>query len=336
MIRDCQHPRARHQHGTRNAYILDKCRCRPCTDACAAYERARTRRVIRETYHPDESRMVDAEPVRAHVRALSAQGMGWKRVARAANVANGTLYPILYGKHSPDPRECRPPRKRISRDIADRILAVHPVLADGARTDATGTRRRLQALVAVGYSRAWLAEQIGVTPSNATALFAGHRQQVLARTAKAVAELYERSWSTPGQRSRARNDALRLGWAPPLAWDDDTIDDPDVGPFGLAPEPHPITVAHMRGMTAADIARAFNVSTVTVSKRLTAAGITLRDQPRVHVSVVEDWHDTWDHHLGDLSIAGARLGIDPATLNTHLLRAARDGVPVRRAVGTAA
>ena len=31
--RDCQCKRASHVHGTRTAYVVDKCRCRPCTDA---------------------------------------------------------------------------------------------------------------------------------------------------------------------------------------------------------------------------------------------------------------------------------------------------------------
>lgn len=296
MIRDCQHPRARHQHGTRNAYILDKCRCRPCTDACAAYERARTRRVIRETYHPDESRMVDAEPVRAHVRALSAQGMGWKRVARAANVANGTMYPILYGKGSTDPNECRPPRKRVRREIAERILAVRLDLADGFLVDATGTRRRLQALVALGYTREWIAGQIGVESGN-LAVITGRRRSITVATARAVLDLYERYWSTPGPNVRARRRAVRLGWAPPLAWDDDTIDDPNAQPAGMEPEPQ-------RG------------------------GGTAR--------IVENYHDTWDYHLGDLTVAAHRLGITYDSLSQVLSRAKREGIEVRRAHQTAA
>ena len=32
---------------------------------------------------------------------------------------------------------------------------------------------------------------------------------------------------------RARSTAKRKGWAPPMAWDDDTIDDPQAKPVGL-------------------------------------------------------------------------------------------------------
>jgi hypothetical protein len=38
---------------------------------------------------------------------------------------------------------------------------------------------------------------------------------------------------TPGSCERARRRAKKLGWAPPLAWDEDAIDDPDARPdFG--------------------------------------------------------------------------------------------------------
>jgi hypothetical protein len=33
MKRDCQHPRANHQHGTAIAYTHDACRCPDCTEA---------------------------------------------------------------------------------------------------------------------------------------------------------------------------------------------------------------------------------------------------------------------------------------------------------------
>lgn len=31
--RDCQCKRANHQHGTRTAYVVDRCRCDPCREA---------------------------------------------------------------------------------------------------------------------------------------------------------------------------------------------------------------------------------------------------------------------------------------------------------------
>lgn len=301
IVRDCQHPRANHQHGTRNAYVLDKCRCRPCTDACAAYERSRSRAVAIERYHPERSRLVDAEPVREHIRSLSAAGMGWKRVARAARVANGTMYVILYGNGATDPKERRPPRKRIRRDIAERILAVRLDLANGVKIDATGSRRRLQALVALGYSRASLCRLLGILPSNATELFDGRRREVTVRTARAVAAVYDRLSMTPGPSARARRDAARLGYLVPAAWDDDEIDDPAAAP---ADESRP--------------------------------GRGEDEGRRRMVDVIEDWHDTWEYHLGDIDVAAARLGLTHHALRQHIARAQREGITVRRASGAAA
>ncbi|MGO5480449.1 hypothetical protein ACTQVS_09920, partial [Anaerovoracaceae bacterium HCP3S3_H6] len=39
--------------------------------------------------------------------------------------------------------------------------------------------------------------------------------------------------STGPQSTRVRNYAERQGWAPPAAWDDDTIDDPTATPHGI-------------------------------------------------------------------------------------------------------
>ena len=36
--RDCQCKRANHQHGTRTAYVVDRCRCDPCREAARIYE----------------------------------------------------------------------------------------------------------------------------------------------------------------------------------------------------------------------------------------------------------------------------------------------------------
>jgi hypothetical protein len=104
--------------------------------------------------------------------------------------------------------------------------------------DAYRVRRRLQALVAIGWSQAKLADRLGMLGGNFGRVI-GRTDQVLASTARAAQELYEELWSSPPPEtdhrsrqsaSRARNQAARAGWAPPLAWDDDTIDDPTAMP----------------------------------------------------------------------------------------------------------
>lgn len=93
--------------------------------------------------------------------------------------------------------------------------------------DGTGTRRRIQALVALGWSHRLIAEHIGVTRQVVTQ-WAG--RDVLYRTSAArVASAYDDlcmkfpPQTTKHERitaQRMRTHAKKLGWLPPLAWDD--------------------------------------------------------------------------------------------------------------------
>jgi transposase-like protein len=102
-------------------------------------------------------------------------------------------------------------------------------LAGGPLTiDATGTRRRLQALARIGHTYQAIAEELGVVRS-CVQQWAGNRR-VHRRTAAQVAELYD-AWSmTVGPSSKSRARAEAAGWPPPLAWDDESIDDPATQP----------------------------------------------------------------------------------------------------------
>jgi predicted transcriptional regulator len=225
-------------HGTRARYVLGPgpgtgpgCRC----DACRAANRAeaswRNRQILYGRWQP----YVDAQPVREHLRRLATAGIGWRRAAGLARVSTGAVSRILYG----GPGE-RPPSQRARPHTAAAILAVTPSpgqLAPGALTDSTGSRRRLQALVATGWSQARLARELGLTAANFGAMM--RCDHVTAGTARAVSDLYDQLWDQPppehDQRtriaaSRARRYAAERGWAPPLAWDDDLIDNPAAGP----------------------------------------------------------------------------------------------------------
>jgi hypothetical protein len=102
-----------------------------------------------------------------------------------------------------------------------KLLAVQPtidVLAAGAVVPADPWRRRLQALVAIGWTKTWIAEQCGVTRQNFTTQM--RSAHVTAATARTWRDLYDRMHMTPGPSVRARQLAQQQGWAPPLAWND--------------------------------------------------------------------------------------------------------------------
>lgn len=96
--------------------------------------------------------------------------------------------------------------------------------------DATGTVRRVQALVALGWTLAEISQEAGGYTKNWSHLLL-KQQTVTTDTAKKIAATYDRlSMRVPDgpYRERTRRRAQRNGWLPPLAWID--IDDLDERP----------------------------------------------------------------------------------------------------------
>lgn len=218
------------EHGTRARYVSgpdenDKpgkgCRCDRCRKANAEAEKNRYRQ---RGYgrHP----FVDAAPVREHLQLLAARGIKPKRVAYLSGVSQPSIVKIFDGR-----------TRRVRPETAKAILAVQPsvdLLADRARIDGAGTRRRLQALIAIGWSRTKLAERVGIHRTNLCLLLLG--EGVRADTARKVAAAYSTLWdqpsptATPEDRrsaAAARREAAEKGWLPPAAWDDEYLDLPD-------------------------------------------------------------------------------------------------------------
>lgn len=95
---------------------------------------------------------------------------------------------------------------------------------------ALGVQRRIRALVALGWPMATLAPKLGISEQALLNLLYPHgrtRGQVQQATYVKVSDLYDRLSMTPGPSERARQMARRRSWAPPLAWDDDELDDPN-------------------------------------------------------------------------------------------------------------
>jgi transposase len=163
---------------------------------------------------------------------------------------------------------------------------------------AVGTRRRLQALTAAGWSSSQLAERLGVTKSAIAQLRRVGQDRVLATTAGDVAALYDRCWwrTPPGRyQARAERYAAAQGWRPPWDWDGVDLDDPAAAPLEhgavadvdqvaieetIAGRRVPLTRAerrcvvdelHRRGVSAGDIAQRVGLSARTIV-RYTSAG----------------------------------------------------------------
>jgi hypothetical protein len=105
------------------------------------------------------------------------------------------------------------------------------------RAPAIGSRRRLQALQALGYGRTRLATELGYVNAGAIAYLMSNKSQTVTQAVdRRVREVYDRLSMLPPPTgagpTRARTWARRRGFAVPLAWDDNTIDDPSARPHG--------------------------------------------------------------------------------------------------------
>lgn len=214
-------------HGTRASYVKG-CKCEACMAANCRYSKLQRYRSLTGIVT-----LVDAGPVKAHVAMLRASGIGKRTIAMRAAVSQ-TVVDRLAGINTEKP--CN----RVRPETARRILAVQPGdLAPGAIIDTAGTTRRLQGLVAIGWTQTELATRIGWSVSNLNTLARAGRPYVTVDTARMVAALYDELSMTPGPSGRARSVASRHGWLPPLAWDDEQLDDPshepeDVGRKGIS------------------------------------------------------------------------------------------------------
>jgi hypothetical protein len=211
----------------------DSCTFRSCRERQRAYDRNRHRQIGYGTWQA----LVDAEPVRAHVRGLMDKGATLRLVAAAADYDHGSLGRIMWGYQGQ-------PVKGVKAATAARILAVtlpQAGISPMADTDATGTRRRLRALHATGRPIARIARDLSYTETWVRDM-TYTAQVVPARTALHVAARYDdlkdRAPEVDGVRPQdvraSRVHAAALGWHAPAMWDTD-IDDPAADP--LAPDP---------------------------------------------------------------------------------------------------
>lgn len=124
--------------------------------------------------------LVDAAPVREHLRKLSRQGVGYKSAADAASVARSVLQRVLAGT-----------KTRMRKRAADRVLAVDvQAAADHGMIPAGETRRMLEALEAEYLTKGRLALELGYAHP---ALQIATSERVLAKTEAKVRKLYRRA-----------------------------------------------------------------------------------------------------------------------------------------------
>jgi len=169
-----------------------------------------------------QTRYVDAEPTRSRLAELTAAHVPLRALGRACGLSDTGVKAILAGT-----------RSQVQHETANRVARV--CLRDIYSEQATGhvpkigAVRRVHALMAMGWSHQQL-EAAGVP--NTARLLSGTGHLVTVERWRDVCEVFDRLSMTPGPSPETRGWARARGYAPPLAWDDDSIDDPTARPHG--------------------------------------------------------------------------------------------------------
>jgi transcriptional regulator with XRE-family HTH domain len=216
-------------HNTLTCYANYRCRRPECVERKNAWARTRDRGLRAGTWQP----LQDAAPVRVHLRKLLDAGLTQQRVADLAGVPHQSIADLIQG------RGTRGVRHRTTREWAAKILAIDPTQACPARVDATGSRRRIQALVTAGWPLLHIGRQMGLNPQRPEQII--RQERVYATTRDTITDGYERLSAMRPERNGVPKDKARLSrnlgkanrWPTISYWADrmDVIDDPHFEPL---------------------------------------------------------------------------------------------------------
>lgn len=205
-------------HGTPARYKgrqnVAGCRCRPCTNAASRADAER--RLDRLAGNPRSAHAVLFQRMLRHLRYLVANDMSHGQIGKSAGVAQSTVSQLLSGQ-----------RTSVMSDTAHKLLAVQVTDRSGTyMAPAVGAMRRLQALYWMGHRSQAIADVTGLHEDTVLGLARGRWERTTSDRISAVCQAYDELAMGYGDSPRARQFAVDNCWHGPLAWDDDTIDDP--------------------------------------------------------------------------------------------------------------
>ena len=178
------------EHGTRAKYVHDSCRCKPCTNANADYQRELDReRTARAIGYDIPERLIDATPTRQHILVLRRNGIGARTITELTGLNRKTVREIADGTT----RMVRP-------DTVDLIMSISYDDRPGATLVPAGpTWQLLNKLIKAGYTRTAIATAIAGKPTRSLQI---ERKHVQPQTARRVEQVY---WELMGERALINN-----------------------------------------------------------------------------------------------------------------------------------
>lgn len=239
-------------------------------------------------FHRGLRRTTGPERAQAHVRELMDRyGVGILAIADAAGTSPLVISELNSGTCT---------GMKVSTEAAILKVRLEDIMArpkTSGYVPSIGSHRRLQALLTMGWRHQDLRPLLGF--SSAQTLYVKGR--ITQRKHDATKRVYDQLWNKRGPADlRTMRVVAKAGYAPPLAWDDDTIDDPnaqpDLGARVYAQGRCPEGVIHKSDATVEDV------------EFLTREG------------------HNWD-------AITARLGMNPDTLERLLIRKGRGDLTIK-------
>lgn len=209
------------------------CRRPECVERFRAYQRERYHSRTAGTWEP----FVDAEPVRQHILKLQAADFTPVRISELTGLPFQTVVGFIRTHGYNGQRRGR--KRRCTPEVAAKIFAITPDTAKPGHVDATGSVRRLQALVAAGWPMEHLGPRISSSCKTVRALI--RQDRCYGRTAEAVIRVFDELKDQDPEKhgvdrrsaTRSRSYAKSRKWATVAYWADrmDVIDDPHFEPL---------------------------------------------------------------------------------------------------------
>ena len=113
---------------------------------------------------------------------------------------------------------------RMTWAVSRAILRADITAATEGWRDATGTRRRLQALAWLGYPQSLIADMTGLPPATVAIIARGQQRHVTPQQWRSISAAYEQVGDLRGPSTAAHSRAVTRGWLPPATWDDPDTD----------------------------------------------------------------------------------------------------------------
>ena len=166
-------------------------------------------------------RYVPAAPVRAKLRRLVDSQVPLRTLGRVTGLSPTTVRKILDGEQA-----------SVQRATAARVLQMSPqdvyLAQSTGHVPRIGAVRRVQALLAMGWPHRALGDA-GI--ANSAQIIGTTGDLITVQRWRQVRDVYDRLSMTPGPSPETRGWAAKLGYPPPLAWDEESIDDPSATPY---------------------------------------------------------------------------------------------------------